>query len=377
MDKKAVKTKKHPQEGLSVPQLFALGIFSVGGGLLLWAGRVGSKPDTGWLPALAIAAVAAALLTAAVVYSFRRTGCRAVSELLGELFTSVPARCILLLLGIFLTARAAQTLSLYTGMTGRFLLPKTPSLVLAAAAVVTALVLMYDGLRSMARTAELLMLMSIIPAAVMLTAFLVRIDTAELLVLAQPRMGDIAPQLTPALYTFAGVECVIFFVGHGRGKGSRTVPLAVGASAIVSAVLFVGAVGILTLGGVQSSDYPFIETARMINIGGVNLTERFDILLILLRVLFIIVQTAVLLYCASISISSFFGREIRRRTAPVLCAVAVVASLLMDKALLDRICTVGLYGTLLGLIPAVFVLSLFHKKQKNGNEKSKKGRGAG
>lgn len=357
---------------LSRVQTAALCAFAAAGGLIMWTSQLRGSITTAWPIALVLSAAVTAVMLLAVGSAFARTGCDTIEELLGKCLSRPVARIIMLLLAVWLAARLAQILHLQTDMTRQYLLDETPRWVIAATLAVSGLVVMYGGVYGLGRTSELLMLIALLPLAIMLAAGLLKTDYGELRVLLQPQLETLPRQITAALYTFAGAECMIFFIGRGKARqgNGKAAALAVAVAAVIAAVLFVSAVGILTIDGINANEFPLVEMARMINIGGVAMTERFDIVLLVLRTLGVIVQTGILLYCASAGLRGVFGKGDRRYISAVLTVVVVILSQVcfIDGAarVINAISTAGIYISLLAIIPALFIASRFVPKRKEG-----------
>lgn len=364
---------KKQNSALSAAQLTALSLFASAGGLTMWTGVFGTPVGSAWTVALVGSAAFTALLLTALNAAFVRTGSADAFELMEMLLSRPAARGMMLLLGVWLTARAGQVLGVQSRVTELYLLRDTPFTVTTAAVAATAAVLACGGLRRTARTAELLMLLLAIPAVWMLTATLLRADLRELRVLLQPEWSAFPQQLAPAAQTFAGAECALFFLSadgaknkEGRSKAGHCVRVAVAVSLSVSAALFAGACGILTLGGVNAYEFPLIEMSRMINIGGIAISERFDVLLIILRTLSVTMQTAVFLSCAAAAFCRAFGFERYGVTAAVTAALSAAAAVAARTdavgAVVNRICGAGLCAVLFVLIPALWAASVISGK---------------
>ncbi|MBQ4312713.1 MAG: GerAB/ArcD/ProY family transporter, partial [Clostridia bacterium] len=215
----------------------------------------------------------------------------------------------------------------------------------------------------------LIFLLLLIPITILFVAGFAMLDYGELRPLLTPDISAIGSQMRAALFSASGIECIFFFLGRRkvRGNTDRAINLAIIATVVLSAVIYIIAVGTLTIDGVSRFTFPLIEMSRIINIGGIALTERFDMLLIVIRIVCVIVQTAIFNYCAALAFSAAFGLDSHRCFIYLLVPVEVVISYLAQLGqfggLLADVCFYGFVLLTLLFLPILLIIALVRGKK--------------
>jgi len=302
-------------------------------------------------------------------FSFGRTGKTDGSEQLSCLITAIPGRILMGTLGISLTLRSSLTLSAHTGCVSLYLLEDTPPFAVMLVLMITGFFALLPGVRRLSGVSTLLVLILPILLLLVVGVGLAASDLGELRTLAQPAKNEFADALVPAAVTASGAECALLFLGH-RQSGRRSIiaaSAAPAACAVIFAALSCTAVGTIGIGGMNARRFPIVEAARQINLGGIELTERFDLPLITVSLFASIVQIALFTLCAALSLGSAIGC---RRTGVIalwLLPLQLVLALLIRSGTFGGV-ILPLCGALLTLFsvilfPLLAVISLLHRKE--------------
>ena len=274
---------------------------------------------------LAALLAAFALLLIPVLSADRRSVCSAGNE-------SAVFRILALPVSLGFIVRAAYVLSLHLDMVELYLLRKTPAAEIAAALLLTAWFIARRGLARLARTATLLLMLIAVPIAVLYFCGLYRSDAGEIISLAQPDMRSIPALLPSSVMCLSGFECCVFIRHGGKDAKRGAVTGAYLTAAAMAALSYIMCAGVLTVPGAEHMHFPLIETARVINIGGVILTERFDLLLVVIRIALLTMQLSVYAHCACAGASACSGGRIRtEKLLPWVLLVCGVLALLVRR----------------------------------------------
>ena len=246
-------------------------------------------------------------------------------------------RIISLLLSICFAARCSYMLTLYAGMIELYLLPRTPAFVVIAALLLTAFIIARSDTARLPGIAGIVIMCASLPAAALFAAGLYRSDPGEWLILLQPDRRDIPGLIVPCLMCCSGFECSFFFVGDASRRGARRAVIAgFCVTCALAALSYMLCAGMLTVQGCGHLNYPLVETARVINIGGVAFTERFDLLLMVISIALLPAHTGIELHCAGECVRTALGRD-DIRPARLLMLLTGAAAWLGQYAQFNRV----------------------------------------
>lgn len=291
-------------------QAFALTAMSASLGL-----RIAMHGFSGvWLTSLL---VCAALLFLPVILSVH-TLCRPHS-LTAAVFDSAggtAGRLFFGVLGIYFAVQASITLAGRTDTIDAFLLPNTPIEIILLFAVLTAAALFFTGLRQLASTAGLSLLLLLIPLAVLLILGLADIDVQRLIPLTAESRFDISA-VGACSRTFHGIEVYLFCLGCSKlsVSASYRLPTALAVCAVCSIIAFIICVGTFSIHGTSGLAYPLNEAFRVLNIGNITLSERFDLLYLIIDLTAGLICAAAYMYCACVSLACVFRLDSHRSLA--------------------------------------------------------------
>ncbi len=348
-------------------QLFALCALSSSLGIFITTGE-GFSPAFFWLAAglFALQSLCVWLLGR----SFRRSGSSDVFYHFSGIFSSPVSRILLALLGILLVIRSALTLSAQTDCIALYLLEDTPDFAIMLALLLTAFGALLPGLRRLSGVSSLLAL--ILPVFILIIAAcgLASADYGQMRVLAQPSSREFSGAFVPAALTASGAVCTLFFLGHQRSennalKGAVAAPAVCG---LVFILLSLTAVGTIGPGGMSKGAFPLVEASRQISLGGIELTERFDLPLISAGLFASIVQMAIFNLCAAISLCHAFGSQRVGQTAAWLLPAQFGASLFIQYTdfadVLQWFCAVGLTAVSVIIFPLTALARPVSRQEK-------------
>jgi|GEM_PF-4909284 len=291
-------------------------------------------------------------------------------EFLCGIMSAPVGRLLLGILGILFIFRSAVTLSDQTDCIALYLLEYTPNFAVMLVLLFTAFYVLLPGISRLSGIATLLAL--ILPALIILIA-VVGLSSAEpgrLRPLFQPSFSDSFAALVPAALTTSGAECSLLFLGSrnresGRLKGAAIAPAV---CAAVFALLTCTAVCTIGIDGMAVRKFPLVEASRQISLGGIELTERFDLPLLSVSLFTSIMQIAIYSLCASIALDTALGILDRRKTIlwlfPVQLAVSLIIQYTDIGIIITSICALGLTAYSLVLFPVLALIS-FHRFKKS------------
>ena len=321
-------------------RLYALTVMSAMLGLSLSASEL---YRTDFIPLQVILFILCILSLLFSVYAFGKGNFMGITEGFDRCFSHIGSRIILAAAALYFIAQASLAVFTQKEMIKLYLLTKTPDDIIITALTLTSAFLFYTGLRQLAGTAQLLLFI-IAPLVLLLLSFaLYRSDPDEIRILLQITPPEDIRSSLSATCALWGIESVVFFLGTGRY--AKTVRPAViwgfATVFILFLVSFLVTVGTFSLEGSAGILFPLSEMSRILNVGGLAVTERFDVLFLFIQIIGTVIRTAIAMYCASVGLSSFFGLR-SHRCFTVLIAPAVV--------LLACSCTVGSVEDIVKLI---------------------------
>lgn len=345
-------------------QLFALCALSSVLGVFVTTGK-GFSPMYFWLTVCLYVLQSVSILLLGL--SFSRTEANETGEHFSYLFSAPVARILLVILGVLLLSRSALTLSAQTDCIALYLLEDTPDFAVMLLLLLTAYAALLPGLRRLSGVSTLLVL--ILPLLILLISAsgLISADWGEIRVLAQPVASEFGNALLPAALTASGAECTLFFLGRERSehrslKGAAAAPAVCG---LIFILLSLTAVGTIGLGGMSFGSFPLIEASRQISLGGIELTERFDLPLITVSLFASVVQMAIFTLCSALSLCAAFRSRKIGQTAAWLLPVQFALSLFIQYTGFDSaiqyLCAGGLTVFAIIIYPLLYLLSLLRR----------------
>lgn len=354
------------QTALSKWQSFVLISMSAMLGLSLSYGNITSS----WLAADLICAAVFAGSFILILFCFRRGNFTDIVDAMYFCFSKPLARVIFALMSIYFVTQAANALSMQSEMIKHFLLETTPSWVVITAVALTSCLLFRLGLRQLARTVELLLWVVAPPLVLLLALGLVLMDWGELAALFSPSSDTLAIQTLSCTVSFWGFDALMFFLGTKKlqPKASRFIWAAFITDTIITIISFFITIGMFSVNGAVGLTFPLAEMSRAINIGGVALTERFDILFIIIRLVSLIVRIAAALYCSAISLCGAFCSGGYKKFTPIIVPAVIALSVIsLDQQvgqIVDKVCFFGFIAIMLAVIPVSAAVCAIRTRKK-------------
>lgn len=307
--------------------------------------------------------IIAGLLTlgsaAMLSYCFRHSESMSFPNLLVENFGGILSRVILAAAAVYFIAEICGITTRQTQMTGLFLLEKTPSQVIVAVLLVTSAFIIYSGIRQISRTAELLFFFIMLPLTFILIMALFCMDYGELLPLLKPTNVSVT-QTVSAMLPFGGVAAMAYFAGYyDKKKSIRGLLGGVSMLSVYVVVVLICCVGIFSIGATRHLAFPLAELSRVVSLGNVTLTERFDILYMIIYTAATILAVGILYYCCCISLCGVFGLKSHRCFIFILLPIIFLLSYytLTRREFIENITVWGKIIFLFVLIPLLFVIT--------------------
>lgn len=307
---------------------------------------------------------------ALLCFSFSRTGITDAGEHLSALVSAVPARLLYAVLGVDLILRSSLTLAAQAGCVSLYLLEDTPPFAVMLVLLITGFFALLPGVRRLSGVSTLLVLLLPPMLAIIIGTGLAGADFGELRTLVQPSPSELPAALTPAAMTVSGAECALLFLGS-RKSGRRSLIAASAAPAACAAVfaaLCCTAVGTIGIGGMNARPFPIVEAARQINVGGIELTERFDLPLITVSLFSSVAQIALFTLCGALALGIALGR---RRTGtialwllPVQLALALLVRISSVGSIILPVCAVTLTAFSVIIFPLLALTALLRRKER-------------
>lgn len=309
---------------------------------------------------LLIGAVLLTLLsTVMLAYSFKHSEANSFPNLLRENFGGILSRIILAAAAFYFADEICGIAVKQTQMTGLFLLEKTPPQVILAVTLITSAFIIYSGIRQISRTAELLFFFIMLPLTFILILALCSLDYGELIPLFKPG-GFSSAQITNSILPLSGIAAIAYFVGYyDKSKITKSLVCGVSTLSIYSIIVLIGCVGVFSVGGTKHLSFPLAELSRIVSLGNMSVTERFDILYMIIYTAATILTAGILLYCCCISLCGVFGVKSHKCFIFILLPVIFMLSYygLADSKLIEYISVWGKIIFLFVLIPVLFIIS--------------------
>lgn len=309
------------------------------------------------------------LSTAMLTYSFRHSECISFPNLLQENFGGILSRIILAAIAVYFVDEICSIAVKQTQMTGLFLLEKTPSQVILAVTLVTSAFIIYSGIRQISRTAELLFFVIMLPLTFILILALCSLNYGELIPLFKPG-GFSATQLTNSVLPFSGIAAIAYFAGYyDKSKITRSLLCGVSTLSLYSIIILMSCVGVFSVGGTKHLSFPLAELSRIVSLGNMSVTERFDILYMIIYTAAAILTAGILLYCCCISLCGVFGIKNHKCFIFILLPIVFILSYygLSDSSLIEYISVWGKIIFLFALIPALFIISAIKNQRRKAS----------
>lgn len=357
-----MNTAKKSKNTFSPWQLTVLTIVAGMGGMYFYPRDFGRSS----LLLLAAAGVLALISMAMLAYSFSRSESVSFPNLLEENLGGIPARIILSAAALYFIAEICGITVRQTQMTGLFLLEKTPPQVIAAITLVTSSFIIYSGIRQISRTAELLFFFIMLPLTFILILALLGMDYGELLPALSPARVN-AEQVTSSLLPLGGITAVVYFAGYyDKGKSARSLIGGAGILIVFAMIVLICCVGIFSVGGTKHLAFPLAELSRVASLGNIALTERFDILYMIIYTAATILTSGILYYCCCISLCGVFSVKSHKCFIFILLPIIFLLSYygLNDIEFIERITAWGKIIFLYALIPLLFIVSCLKGKRR-------------
>ncbi len=355
-------------------QLFSTVVFASMFGLFILPS---DKPTIGGsrLLSLLLAAAVEAVVLLLLLYAYRNTGAKNASQLFSLCFPKPIKAILLCLIAVYFILSAADGLATHSDISSGYLLPDTPPIVIIAALALTAAVAASAGTVRAGRVAELSLLLMLLPVFIIIAIGLYKTDYGELRILLQPDVNDVVKLLPSSMLTLSGFEVLLFLLGRSVCTERCIKPSLLGfaATTLISLLACCISAGILTADGAERAYLPILETTRVLSLGGVALTDRFDLLLIIIRIVAIIIRTGLFLFGAAYAVSSLFG-SLNSRYIYGAAIIAVIAARFATiqpvDVIVSTINTYGFYVLMLALIPILFIISIPIKQRRKECEQA-------
>lgn len=293
--------------------------------------------------------------------TFRRSESTDAGHILSDTLSAPIAGAVLLFAGILFALRSSVTLSLQTDSISLYLLEDTSGFAVMLVLLATVLFVMLPGLRRISGISTLLFLTTVPIVALIAIAGLFGIDWGALRVLYQFTADEAVRSLPDAALTASGAQCALFFLGRADQKAYNGAAAASFVCAGLFTLMLFVTVGTIGVDGMLTEQFPFVSAAGQINLGGIELTERFDMPLVIVYLLASIAQISILTLCAAVSIASALRLRSTGTTAIILLPAEFLAAMLLQYTDLDRtvyaLCAVGFALLGFAVIPVVSVIS--------------------
>lgn len=355
-----MNTAKKSKNAFSPWQLTVITIVAGMGGMYFYP-RDFSRSS---LLLLAAAVILTLISVAMFAHSFSRSESVSFPNLLEENLGGIPARIILAAAAVYFIAEICGITVRQTQMTGLFLLEKTPPQVIAAVTLATSAFIIYSGIRQISRTAELLFFFIMLPLTFILIMALLGMDYGELIPMLSPTSVN-AEQITSSLLPLGGITAAAYFAGYyDKGKNARSLVSGAGILGIFAIVVLISCVGIFSVGGTKHLAFPLAELSRVAGLGNIALTERFDILYMIIYTASTILSSGILYYCCCISLCGVFGIKSHKCFIFILLPIIFLLSYygLNNIEFIERITAWGKIIFLFVLIPLLFIVSCIRGK---------------
>lgn len=355
---------------LSPLQIFTLCAASSALGTLFFPSLLGINSDASWGVAIVIAALFTAFTASLYLNAMRKNAPNSCNFSSDSRLYCAFKRLILFAAGLFFIAEAALTAFITADATEMYLLEETPNEVLLLALLAAACIVFDAGRQYLARCCVILLLLTVIPLAILISLSLFNIDFGELNALIQPDAASVIHLLPSAILSCSGGAAVIIFANQTADrKDVSAANYGFAASAAVSLLLFASSTGIFTTDGIDVFKYPYVEMARSVSIGTISLTERFDTILLSVMIIAAIMQLAVFCYCASFCFSRAAGLRSHRCFSFLILPVVFSAAYYADiKFIFTLLFKISFWGILI-ILPAaaIFYLALSFGKRRVKN----------
>lgn len=299
--------------------------------------------------------------------SFSLSGAENAEALVHRFFAPLPGRILMLFFGILLLIRSSITLSAQTDCTALYLLEDTPNIAVMIILLVSSFFALLPGLRKLSGVSTLLFFILSAFLLLIIIPGLAGADLGELRTLIQPLHGEFPAVVIPAAITVSGAECAVFFIPTVKKRGRL---LSAAAAPAVCAILFCAmscvTAGTIGPGGMKEEMFPLVEGARQIKLGGIELTERFDLPLITVTLLASLVQIAIYSICAVHAFCTAFSCSSAGTVSMILLPAQLIIALAIQYTSLDSlfsaVCAVGLTCFSLIIFPLMSIILLIHRK---------------
>lgn len=306
------------------------------------------------------------------LYAFERGGYHGIIHGLDRCFTPIISKIILAVISLYFIVQASLCIYTQAEMIKLNILAQTPDDIIIITLALTSAFLFYTGLRQLAGTAQLLLFI-IAPFIILLLIFgLVRCDFDEIRVvfdITQPKSIFGSLEASCALW---GIEAILFFLGTKRYIGKTRTAVLTGFFTVFAVFIlsFLITVGTFTLEGASGLMFPLSEMSRVINIGSMAMTERFDILFIFIQIIGTVIKTAIAMYCAAVGLGGMSGMKSHRCFSmlllPAVVLGAAACSVFDLSELFTDICAIG-FCAILFVITPIFAVITFITSKRSGH----------
>jgi spore germination protein KB len=314
-------------EKVSMGQLTILLItFEIGSAILVGV-ATGAKQDA-WL-AVCIATLAALALVTVYTSLIRSGAGKNLYEIMEQQLTRKAAIVITLgYVGYFMYI-AARIMRDLIELLATSVYPATPNEFIAFTFILVIAYILYLGLESFARTAEILMPYVAMFFAMMLLLLIVNgsIYTSNLLPVLSDGLAPVIKEAFPKVVTFPFGELIALTVIMAQAdkpeKLRKTVWIGVGISGFLLAFVAFLQVTVLTPERVGRTTFPLLSVNRNINVG--YLFERLDGIVVFLMLIGIFIKVTVFFYAALKGMEFMAKRPYRLFVVPSAILIALTS----------------------------------------------------
>ena len=215
----------------------------------------------------------------------------------------IPLLVILAVLCAFQAARLAND---QAGMIKTFLLENTARPIILLALLLAALLLLPGGIMQLARSAQVLLGLGLVPALLLLSFSLGQMDWGELRTLFRPELRSFGPDLLSALPDLMCFLPLLFFWQEADPAADTVLPGALSALSGITLGLLFACTGIFTLAGMDKLTYPVEEIARALRLSSYSLLERLDLFFVAARTVTVCLALSVYLFAVSRALAGLF-----------------------------------------------------------------------
>ncbi len=355
------------QDVITPFQLFSITLFSMLFGFNLYPSAIEHDIHYEWFIAQLISLALIFPVVLMLLGIFRNTNADSLENVLTKTLGNLPAKIFLLFFFLYFTFHSIRIILLESNDIQLFLFDKTPVAVIAAVIAIVAFFISYSGVNSLAKLTELLSVPILLFIIFIIAVFLSKCDFGETKALFQPNTNRIIQQVIKSVSCFSCIEAMLFFVCRTVNDKKRKYALISGYAicSLIILALTICVVGIFTLRAASSLIYPVTELARTVQLRYLRVIERFDSLILSVKIIHACVFVSISCFCASASLSALFKSSLFKYSIIVYIILIILIFIGSVDSFLKIISKILIYSDIVFLfmiIPLLFIISIAKKK---------------